>query len=363
MMITMKGYVAIAPKSKALYVKMIIKHLEKLGIKVLIVKKLFSLGSIIKLLRLNKHILFLFLNWIEYLYTPTRLRRKPLLFALPFTFSYIIIIKLFRLLFRGRIVTVLHNVYPHESNWPLLDFSIIKFTLRNSDIIVAHSLLAKYAAIKLYNVPSDRILHFPHPRWGKVYGDNFDEQEAKRKLGFSSNSIVIGFVGNIARYKSVEKLIIAFSKLEKRDKNTYLLIAGKCNDPSYEEYLRSLIHKLKLEKNVKLENRYIPDDEMEIYIKAIDIAVIPYSRTTTPSNIMLFASYGIVTIAPDKVAVRELLKSFNNVYFFNNIEELISTLNNILKSGIYRQRVKTPSYYSDWYLLLGKIFKKLGMVN
>jgi len=361
----MKPYVVIAPRSKALYVKMFIEALERLNIKPYIISKLINPFIILKLVKHYKEVLFIHLNWVEYLYTPARLRRRRIypIFVLCSAIAYVIILNIIRILFNRRIVTVLHNVYPHDSKWPFFDFVMTKITLIKSDLVVAHSLLAFYFAWKVCDIKPDNILHLTHPKWGRVYGDTLTVKEAKESLGFKDTDVVIGFIGNISRYKGVDLLLQAFSQLQLKYNNIFLLIAGNCDDKFYEEYLRQLVSKLDITKRIILITRYIPDINMERYVKTIDIAVIPYVRTTTPSNIMLFSSYGKVVVVPSKITLREVLRDYDLSFYFKGLDNLVQILDTIIANSIYRdvheRDMSTEASKKEWVIYLKLLFEKL----
>lgn len=64
--------------------------------------------------------------------------------------------------------------------------------------------------------------------------DNFDHEEAKIKLrkkyGISENAFVFGYVGRINADKGINELIIAFSKLQKKYSNVYLILVGMIDE-------------------------------------------------------------------------------------------------------------------------------------
>lgn len=64
--------------------------------------------------------------------------------------------------------------------------------------------------------------------------DNFDHEEAKitlrKKYGISQDSFVYGYVGRINADKGINELITAFSKIQEKYKNVYLVLVGMLDD-------------------------------------------------------------------------------------------------------------------------------------
>ncbi|MCX8147136.1 MAG: glycosyltransferase family 4 protein, partial [Candidatus Woesearchaeota archaeon] len=128
--------------------------------------------------------------------------------------------------------------YMHSIEWELVPKSIDKF---KSFFSLLTKLIAKY----LYNkcddimVPSEQIKKILSENGikadGKVIplGVNANEflpaenkEEAKKKIGISADSLIIGYVGRIGREKDLPTLYKAFRVLKERYTNLKLLIVG-----------------------------------------------------------------------------------------------------------------------------------------
>jgi len=119
-------------------------------------------------------------------------------------------------------------------------------------------------------------------------------QAARQQLGLPHDGFVYLSLGQVRPYKGVEELLRAFSGLHGEDLS--LVIAGRVQQPDHGELLRSLAAG---EPRVQLHLRYVPDDELQIFMNAADVAVLPYRQTTTSGAAILALSFGLPVVAPE----------------------------------------------------------------
>ncbi len=115
-----------------------------------------------------------------------------------------------------------------------------------------------------------------------------DIKKLKQELGFEEDSLVLLFFGYVRKYKGLDILIEAFPKILSQHPNARLLIVGEFYDDP-KEYLE-LIKKLKIEKQVKVINQFVPNEDVAKYYQVSDVVILPY-RSATQSGILNVA-YG-----------------------------------------------------------------------
>jgi len=101
------------------------------------------------------------------------------------------------------------------------------------------------------------------------------------------------FFGGIEPYKNVPLLLKAFERACAEGEQ--LWIVGR----SKQEHLRLEIRHLAARiPNVHVVDRYVADEEIQNYMQAADIAVLPYRDGLTSAAAMLSLSFGVPVIAP-----------------------------------------------------------------
>jgi len=83
-------------------------------------------------------------------------------------------------------------------------------------------------------------------------------------------------------------LIEAFPRILSEHQNARLLIVGEFYDDPKEYF--ELIKKLKIEKQVKVINQFVPNEDVGKYYNSADVVILPY-RSATQSGILNVA-YG-----------------------------------------------------------------------
>lgn len=128
------------------------------------------------------------------------------------------------------------------------------------------------AEIAIVLHPSYRLPHTQQPH---------DRAEARRKLGLPEKGAVFLFFGLVREYKGLDTLLEALALLPP-DAEWTCLVAGEFYQ-SREPYDR-LVESLGLAGRVRLENRYIANEEVPDYFAATDVTVLPY-RDATQSGV------------------------------------------------------------------------------
>jgi glycosyltransferase involved in cell wall biosynthesis len=171
---------------------------------------------------------------------------------------------------RGGVVFICHNVTPHE-RFPGAR-QLTRFALAPADAWLVHSDADRR---ELESLPlRGQILTTPQPP-GRGFGDPTDKETARSRLGLSGNTLL--FFGLIRRYKGLPQLLQAMP-LVLRELDCTLLIVGEFYGEK-DDCLR-LIEALGLSSNVRIIDRFVPDDEVSLYFSAADLVVLPYESAT-----------------------------------------------------------------------------------
>ena len=228
----------------------------------------------------------LHLHWLELLYSslalPRTVRRlTAVLAALVWAKS------------RGcKIVYTLHNLNPHEQAFPFVSRAADRMVLALADAVHVHDDEAKLSARRVYGQPR-RIYVVPHGSYIGAYPNDCTRQEARARLGLADNAFVYLFLGQVRRYKGVEDLIAAFTQLP--DGVCRLCLAGHVHDQAYGE---SLIQLVRGQERIHTWFHYVADSEVQHFMNACDVCVLPYRDVTTSGAAILAFSFGKPIIAP-----------------------------------------------------------------
>jgi len=155
--------------------------------------------------------------------------------------------------------------------------------------------------IEQFQIDETAITVIPFGVNDAVPNSNLTSLEAKKRLGIGEGEKTILFFGAIRPYKGLEYLVAAFQQLAVRQGKLRLIIAGARKKGS-EEYLDAIQRTIDQEpsrEQVLQKIDFIPDDETELYFKAADVAVLPYTEIFQSGVLFLAYSFGLPVIATD----------------------------------------------------------------
>ncbi|MBN1271945.1 MAG: glycosyltransferase [Candidatus Aminicenantes bacterium] len=227
------------------------------------------------------------ISWIK----TGRLSRSADLIIIPWWVSfwapYYYVFLLFARTPKNLVFFLCHNVIEHETN-PLTK-AVTRFLLRKGDGFMVHSLKEKKLLQNIIGKKHPPVAVSPHPTY-QIFDRAAENQvSARKKLDLREDQHVILFFGFIRKYKGLYYLIRALPETIRRLPDLVLLIVGECWEGE-ERYLE-LIRKLSLEKNVRFINKYVPNEDVEIYFKSADFVILPYVAGTGSGILQL--SFGM----------------------------------------------------------------------
>lgn len=120
----------------------------------------------------------------------------------------------------------------------------------------------------------------------KYSRDNFTSHQIKKirkNYNISEDDFMLFFIGRLTEVKGVSKLIESMPEVLKEFPKAKLIIVGQGEQ---EAYLNQLINELKLKKQVKINNQFIPEEERILHYAASDLCCFP----------SLYEPFGIVCL-------------------------------------------------------------------
>jgi glycosyltransferase involved in cell wall biosynthesis len=203
----------------------------------------------------------------------------------------------------GWLAWTVHNVLPHEARFELAEARLSSEVARRSDVV--HVLAAGTPAhvAPYYELPADRLLHVPHPSYAGAYPQHVSRLDARHELGLLPDELVFAVVGAIRPYKGLTALLDAWQALDPAEPRR-LLIAGA---PGDEPGVRELVERALLDPTILIDARKIPADEIQLYLRAADVAVLPYVRSLNSGALALALTFGLPVIVPAGGALAEVV--------------------------------------------------------
>jgi D-inositol-3-phosphate glycosyltransferase len=209
-----------------------------------------------------------------------------------------------------KIVLTAHNVNQarRDSKDSWLNRTTLKIQYRLCDHIFVHTQKMKDELCQDFDVPENAVTVIRHPVNDAFPDTELTPIEAKRSLGLRVDEKAILFFGRIRPYKGIEYLLDAFRILSADGRANYrLIVAGEPKKGS-EEYLHEIRQSIKKDFNqgqVILRIQFIPDEEMELYLKGADVLVLPYKEIFQSGVLFLAYSFGLPVVATDVGSFRE----------------------------------------------------------
>jgi D-inositol-3-phosphate glycosyltransferase len=219
------------------------------------------------------------------------------------------VLMLYYRLLRKKVVFTAHNVNAgkRDSNDSLLNRLTLKIQYRLVDHIFVHTTQMKSELVRGFDVRESAVTVIPYGINNNVPCTNLSVADAKRRLGIKDGQRTILFFGNIGPYKGLDHLVTAFQSLVARNPDYRLIIAGKPRSGS-EKYVSEVREATRRDVacgRIIQRIEHIPDQDIEVYFKAADVLVLPYTHIFQSGVLFLGYSFGLPVIATDVGSLRE----------------------------------------------------------
>ena len=226
-------------------------------------------------------------HWLHpYLLRPTRL--GTIIRAIRFLFELLI------LRAAGvRLVWTVHNLHNHEGKYLGIERFMTSCAAKLFHAIVCHSNYSAQQAADRFGIKCSKINVIPHPVFNELYSNTVSTNHARKILGLDLNDAVILFIGRVAPYKGIEKLIDTFLTINAP--GSQLVIAGM---PMSQEYQKKIETEVEGNSKIHLVLRRIEDDEMQVFLNAADVVAFPFRNILTSGSLLLAMGFGKACIAP-----------------------------------------------------------------
>ncbi len=182
---------------------------------------------------------------------------------------------------------VCHNVLPHEP-FPFSSLLAGRF-FGKMELAVVHSETEVESFERLG--PDTRILKLYHPVYNQYGRPGMGRREARMRLGYGEDTVLLLFFGLVRSYKGIPDLLAAMKLLPDE---VNLLIVGESY--SGREETAKEIASPELASRVRWIDRFIPDDDVHLFFEAADVVVLPYRQASQSGVAQVALSFGKVMV-------------------------------------------------------------------
>ena len=189
-----------------------------------------------------------------------------------FTPALVKICTILRVLGKGKIIFICHNVVPHERS--ILDGILTRIAFIAVDAFLVQS-----------NEDRDNLLyikkraHFilhPLPLFDFFKRGDINRLQARENIKSGDKNLIL-FFGYIRPYKGLKYLLEAMPSIMEKIK-IHLYVVGEFYQDS--TFYKDFVKENDLTGNVTFVDRYVDNDEVENYFVASDLVVLPYVSAT-----------------------------------------------------------------------------------
>jgi glycosyltransferase involved in cell wall biosynthesis len=266
------------------------------------------------------------------------------------TFDRVALMLYYRILGK-RVLLTAHNVNAgrRDAKDTQLNRVTLKFQYQLCEHIFVHTEKMKQELVRGFDIRSDAVTVIPFGINNSIPDTALTPAEARKRLGIMPGEKTLLFFGNIAPYKGLEYLVNAFRQITGGKYTGYrLIIAGRPKpgaDNAYWERILSEIGSDASGQGILLRIEFIPDSDTEVYFKAADVMVLPYTDIFQSGVLFLGFNFGLPALVADVGALKDDVVEGQNGFVFSprDTTDLARAIETYFASDLYRDLDKRRS--------------------
>ncbi len=252
------------------------------------------------------------------------------------------LLMLFYKLVGKKVILTAHNVNAgrrdQKDSW--LNRTTLRCQYKLTNHIFVHTKKMKDELVGEFYVEESKVTVIPYGINNAVPFSELTREGARQKLELRNDEKAILYFGAIKQYKGLENLVAAFQKIA-MEGDYRLIIAGE-RKKGHEEYWRSIQETIERDPNrekILQKIEFIPDPETEIYFKAADVAVLPYTEIFQSGILFLAYAYGLPVIATDVGSFSEDIVEGTTGFVCkpHDTDALATTIQRYFETDLYRE--------------------------
>lgn len=203
------------------------------------------------------------------------------------------------------VLLTVHDTMPYLGS-PTSSFQTLGWTgaLNSADHLIVHLSASKRILVEA-GIPEEKIAVISHGVM-KFRGDG-----ASRPAYVPRDRLIVLLLGHVKPYKGVDTLLNALAIMEPAVRRELcLVVAGK-----HAAGMRStedVAARMSLQDCVVVQDRFLPEEEMDALLRAADIVVFPYKMIDASGVFFSVAAYGKAVIATNVGVFSEVIKPNHN---------------------------------------------------
>lgn len=210
----------------------------------------------------------------------------------------------------GRLVWTVHNVVSHEVAYEAEEVRLSREIIARCAVVHVMAERTPEVVASTYELPRDRLLVVPHMSYAGAYEDHVSRLDARHRLGILPDELVFLVLGAIRPYKGLDALLDAWQSLPPGRRR--LVVAGK---PLDDASSAGFLERAAVDPTVVLDARAIPSEEMQVFLRAADVVVLPYRDSLNSGALLLGLTFGLPAIVPAGSGLADLVKpGFGRTY-------------------------------------------------
>jgi glycosyltransferase involved in cell wall biosynthesis len=211
------------------------------------------------------------------------------------------------------LVWTAHDLFRHDRKEDPHELDFMRSLFDLADAVIVHCSAAADSLLQTLGVGAegrDKIAVIAHGHYQGAYPDTVSRAQARDRLGLPQGAKVISFVGWVRSYKGVWELYEAFSHLDQPD--AHLVIAGQAIDGAYAARLTAAA---KGDERIHLSIGFVPDEDLQFYLRAADVVAAPFLEIFTSGSVLLAMSFERAVVAPRRGCVTDVLDESGGILY------------------------------------------------
>jgi glycosyltransferase involved in cell wall biosynthesis len=256
------------------------------------------------------------------------------------------------------LVWTVHNVLPHECADPLLEAQLRQEIADRVDVIHVMCEETAAACSGYYELPESKVRVLPHPSYIDVYPNLIDRETARYELDLKNADFVYLHLGKIRPYKCIDRLLDAFDRLSRVDRSVRLLLVGK---PGRFEQRDEIVRRARANPNVIASFTPILNEDVQLYMNAADVVVLPYRNALNSGALQLAYSFAKPVVAAAVGCIASQVDATTGITFNwdGDDQALASAMHAARDLGPEHGRAAYERAAANHYLGIGRAFRDM----
>ncbi len=228
---------------------------------------------------------------------------------------------------KTKIIITRHNIYPYNLHDKILIQKIYNLFYRYTNAMI-HLGNYSISEFKKNNEQYNNTLEHTVIKHGNYLNlnNNISKATARSLLNISNDRFVFLNFGTFRNLKERNLILEAFKKLNK-SKKTLLTSSWEIEGSKKTVYSKIRRRIINIDSKYALNNTFVSNDNIQTYLNAADVLVVPRLKTLNSGLVYLGLSFGKIIVAPAIGNITEVIEQTNNVLFDpSNSKSLVSAM-------------------------------------